>query len=367
MRNRILAVLFVLSALWGMCFGALAEEEMFLPAGLEVIEQEAFMGDTSLGTVRVPESVRVIGARAFADSSVGEVYLPVSLEEIAGDVFAGCENVMLVVEEESYAYGWAKGSGLEYRLNIDFLYNRYDKDVTISGYIGTDPDVIIPSEIEGLPVVGVSLLNNQVIESIVYPEGTASVGGLTGCGNLKKVELPQSVKILWESAFRGCTALKEINLPEGLTHINACAFEKSGLTRIEIPGGVEVLGDSVLSECTELSEVMLNEGITQIGDFMFYMCPALRQIELPGTLEKIGGHAFGYSGLQEIVIPEGVTELAFQAFWHCSDLESVVLPESISYIGVNAFKDCPGLTVTVPAGSYAQEYCEKNDVPYVTK
>lgn len=367
MKRRVFIGLAILLALGSMCFCAAAEESVLFPVGLEVIEQEAFMGDTALGTVVIPESVRVIGERAFADSSAGEVFLPTSLEEIADDAFSGCENLMLVVEEDSHAYGWVKNSGLEYRLNIDFLYNRYESDVTIDGYIGTNPDVVIPSEIEGLPVIGVSLIGNQVIESIVYPEGMTSGGNMTGCKNLKKVVWPQSVKILWESAYRGCTSLKEIDLPEGLTHIYDRAFEKSGLTRIEIPGSVEVLGDSVLSECADLSEVILNEGLTQISSFMFYMCPELKQIELSGTIEKIGGHAFGYSGLQEIVIPEGVTELGFQAFWHCSDLESVVLPESISYIGVNAFKDCPKLTVTVPAGSYAQEYCEKNDVSYITK
>ena len=69
MKRRVFIGLAILLALGSMCFCAAAEESVLFPVGLEVIEQEAFMGDTALGTVVIPEGVRVVGERAFADSA----------------------------------------------------------------------------------------------------------------------------------------------------------------------------------------------------------------------------------------------------------------------------------------------------------
>ena len=78
---------------------------------------------------------------------------------------------------------------------------------------------------------------------------------------------------------------------------------------------------------------------------MFYGCNSLTEVELPANATSIGEEAFfGCSALTELEIPAGVTE-----------------------IGKDAFKDCPNLTVTVAAGSYAEQYCKNNGVKYTTK
>ena len=59
-----------------------------LPASLTVIEDEAFMGDTALTTLTVPDHVTSIGAKAFKDSGLTEVLLPDSLLTIGTQAFA---------------------------------------------------------------------------------------------------------------------------------------------------------------------------------------------------------------------------------------------------------------------------------------
>ena len=67
---------------------ALAEQGVLkLPSGLKTLEEEAFMGDTSLQEVLLPEGLTAIGDRAFADSSLQRVYLPESLTDIGTDAF----------------------------------------------------------------------------------------------------------------------------------------------------------------------------------------------------------------------------------------------------------------------------------------
>lgn len=73
-----------------------------LPAALQVIEDEAFMGATHLNTVIVPEGAKEIGNRAFADcEGLKEVVLPESISSIGAYAFSGCPDLTAINLPES--------------------------------------------------------------------------------------------------------------------------------------------------------------------------------------------------------------------------------------------------------------------------
>lgn len=82
-------IVLTLVALLFLCsnIAASAESASELPANLETIEEEAFMGSSSLDSVVLPDGIKYIGDRAFADSSLKEIYLPESLKSIADSAF----------------------------------------------------------------------------------------------------------------------------------------------------------------------------------------------------------------------------------------------------------------------------------------
>ena len=69
--------------------------------------------------------------------------------------------------------------------------------------------------------------------------------------------------------------------------------------------------------------------------------------------------------LREVIISEGTEEIMNEAFYYCYSLEKVVVPESVTKISDNAFKGSEEVTIYGVAGSYAQEYAEKNGIPFV--
>ena len=85
------------------------------------------------------------------------------------------------------------------------------------------------------------------------------------------------------------------------------------------------------------------EGVTTIGDGAFNWCDSLASVTIPDSVTAIGHHAFG----------------------NCSSLASVTVPASVTDIGEEAFANCSDLTLTVGLGSYAEQYCRDNDLPYV--
>ena len=78
-----------------------------LPAGLNAIGAEAFMGDQSVEKIIVPDGVTWIGPRAFASSSLSTVFLPPSVSSIDSTAFDGCSNLQRAyVNYGSYAANW---------------------------------------------------------------------------------------------------------------------------------------------------------------------------------------------------------------------------------------------------------------------
>ena len=88
-------------------------------------------------------------------------------------------------------------------------------------------------------------------------------------------------------------------------------------------------------------------------------------IQLPTELDEIGIEAFySDSSLDKVILPEGIRIIGDRAFANSSANE-IYLPDSIISIGQDAFVNCQALTCTGIAGSYAEEYCTTNHIPFM--
>lgn len=83
------------------------EALLTLPTSVESIENEAFAGDKSLGKVVLPDRIKSIGRRAFAESSITEIKLPDSLTSIDDTAFDDVEDLTVTANVGTYAYDWA--------------------------------------------------------------------------------------------------------------------------------------------------------------------------------------------------------------------------------------------------------------------
>ena len=68
----------------------------------------------------------------------------------------------------------------------------------------------------------------------------------------------------------------------------------------------------------------------------------------------------------KVVIKEGITGIGDSAFAHCDNLKVVEIPSGVNQIGRNAFNGCKNLTLSVRAGSYAEQYVIEEEVLYRT-
>lgn len=212
-------------------------------------------------------------------------------------------------------------------------YNAEDgtKYVVITECICEDPVWEFPAEIDGKPVLKIEQLHsddasfsNTTTKEIIIPEGVEEINyAFVSYFALEKVTLPESLKKIGWSCFRGCSALKDINLPEGLEVIDYDAFSYcKALEAVKIPDSVTELGKQAFFNCTSLKEVTLGAGIKEIPDSAFDECMALTSIVIPEGVERIGEYAFDGS-LKTVTLPKSLTYVDRSGFIF-GNLEKVV-------------------------------------------
>lgn len=139
--------------------------------------------------------------------------------------------------------------------SLDSANTGYIVTDCVSNYVG---DIIIPDEIDGLPVTAI---------------GTDAFRDCTG---ITSVVIPDSVTSIGGSAFRGCTNLKEIDLPDNITSIpGAMCFGCTKLESVTIPNGVVSIGGYAFSGCTSLKTTVIPDSVTNIGGSVFANCKSL--------------------------------------------------------------------------------------------
>lgn len=107
--------------------------------------------------------------------------------------------------------------------------------------------------------------------------------------------------------------------------------------------------------------------VIENGVLKMYVGPG-GDVVVPKDVTSIGDHAFsGRTKLISIVLPDGVTSIGEWAFSGCTNLTSIVLPEGVTSIHGVAFSGCIKLTIHAPAGSYAETYAKKNNIPFVAE
>ena len=254
---------------------------------------------------------------------------------------------------------------------------------------------------------------NQLVEEVVFPDGIIEIpdGILGHCFSVKRIIIPDSVKIIGSYAFTDCP-LESIVLPSGLEKMEFNAFEpdyrwgkfpsgfnvyedgyylpseinpyfalirsnssiihpdtkiigthafskQSGPT-IVLPEGLCYIEDYAFS-WGQVEELYIPQSVLRIGEGIFYdasenlktlTIPFIGPtVDEPRTLSYIRGDMFGPRNLEKLVLTASCSEIVQEACLGLANLKEVSLPFSIKSIGDKAFSNCTSLTtINFPAG-----------------
>lgn len=181
--------------------------------------------------------------------------------------------------------------------------------------------ITIPATVNNYQVVAIAG-TNPYITSVTISEGIERIGRYAFNGSsIPSITLPNSLKTIEQSAFNGCK-----------------------FTSITIPENVETIGPSAFADCKKLQDVYMGSSVTSIGEGAFYQAGCESE-ELRihwgnrgNTPLTWGGNLFyGCTSLKNITIPSGVTEIQNRTFGKCPALTEVTIPATVEKVWCLAF------------------------------
>ena len=98
----------------------------------------------------------------------------------------------------------------------------------------------------------------------------------------------------------------------------------AGVTYYKVPEGVEEIGYGVFASDHALKRIDFPASLVRIGNYSFYDCPGLLGITLPEGLQSIGTAAFG-------------RDLFFIGKQPLAAIDTISIGPKVNYIGSNAF------------------------------
>jgi hypothetical protein len=209
--------------------------------------------------------------------------------------------------------------------------------LSITGYIGPENAVTIPSTIYGLPVTSIGQYAFEYYRdplSVVVPDSVTSLefGAFYNATGLKNITLPTGLKTIGDYAFRGCGGLAGILIPNTVTRIGDYAFWGAGIPNITIPDSVTYLGTRAFWDCA-CRTVSLGNGLTNLSPALFQDA-GLSNVTIGTNVATIGMGAFASCwNLTQIVIPKAVTSIEDAAFTSCGNLTAVYFQGNAPSLG----------------------------------
>lgn len=166
-----------------------------------------FSGLENTKTINIPDSVKVIGAEAFAwSNNLQTINIPTSVTTIDAAAFAGNDKLQ---------------------------------------------SITIPDSVTELGVGAFILCEN--LTNVTLPNTISSIpyGTFAACVSLKKINIPSSVKTIEDEAF-SMTGFTEFTVPDTITSIGAGAFSDcENLVKVTIPKTVTKIGDDIFEGGSE--------------------------------------------------------------------------------------------------------------------
>ena len=388
----------------------LAGDGLVLPEGLRVIGDEALPGSAGQAALVLPGQLEHIGSGLPA--AVREIPVSEHLRYISEKALDCSTRERAFVQT---------GENETYKVKEGWLYSADEKTLLCVPSCPFGGSLVIP---EGVEVLGEGALRYARCGELTLPSTLKRIedSGLYGCYYITELTLPEGLTYLGRYACGNLSSLTSIRIPDSVTQIEERAFSDcSALEEAELPAGLTFLGDLAFYN-TKIHEVRLPDSLLSIGrdvfdntretmregeGFVLHIGPQLREIGdnafawLPVTAFEVDPENPYYravdgllcdktgqllwacpSGVQgEVHIGESVKVIRSYSFEACPGVTDVYVGAGVEMISTIAFPDAYWedtgserkyikeyrITLHCPAGSYAETFALRYEMPHVTE
>lgn len=249
-----------------------------IPSSVKHIGNYAFASCSSLESIIIPTNITSLSNGTFKDcSSLKSISLPDGLEQIGAQTFAGCSSLTSINISNSI-------------MNIGEDAFKDCSSLT---------SIMIPNgvtSIEKGAFSGCKSLTSIVIPDSIISIGEYV---FYSCSSLCSVILPENITSIGKWTFSNCSSLALITLKASSiesfckSNINNLLCSAQCLTKrhllindmdsteLIVPDSVTILNDYAFYGCSNIVTITLPETLSQIGEHTFDDCESLQSIRVP--------------------------------------------------------------------------------------
>ena len=290
--------------------------------------------------------------------------------------------------------------------NYEYQINSDNSTVTITGYLGNDKEITIPSTItigtKNYEVISIgenAFYGNTKLTKVIIPESIITIGNdaFKKCSSKLTLYAPynsdaidyaksnniqyliKSEDYVYSANNSSSISIKEylgtnsnITIPSELDGKKVIAIDENvfagdkNIQNVTIAQSVTKIGKKAFSNCIKLKSVTIPDSVTDIDVQAFDGCSKLTDIVIPKKLKTIPQKMFyKCTALSTIEIPENITKIDNKAFAECTSLSSVTIPSNVIELGEGVFNKCNNLKIYCKSGSKASSYAKENNINYI--
>lgn len=341
-----------------------ANQSVKIPASVTEIGEKAF-GYSDSG--KKAENFTIYGYRGTAAETYanenGFTFIPLDLVEFerfedttsTSPVYDVTVHSGAVVEERQYAELDEEWSEDHYWINKLTFDARGVAPITINdyGFAGANgaPGYIRTIDFigSGDVVFGSQAFNFTGIESLTLPANVKfkdnAEGIFTSCLRLKTADIYCDVV---PKMFDDCNSLETVNFKGNTTSIPYAAFRNCNIKRLDIPSSVKSIGEEAFFGSYQMTAVTLRSGLSSIGAKAFYD-NNFKFVIIPASVTSIGEKAFGYISDSKTI--DGFTIYGYRG----TAAETYANENGFTFIPLDSESSVMGVTYT-PSWSSVNDY-----------
>ncbi len=278
------------------------------------IGSDSFRENKYLNSVTIPDSVKVIQPRAFAEcSNLSTLKFGKNVEKIYDYVFYQTNITEITLPEK-----------LNYISGIAFLGNCVIKNINV------DANNTNFSSNNGI------VFSKDKKKIVLYPQGKTE----------NAYTIPSTVEEICDSAF-SYAQVESITIPRSVKKFGNYVFSSTNITSITIPSTVTEMGYGPVADCQKLISANIQSTVKVLPYDMFNGCASLKNVTLNDNIEEIYNRAFyGCKSLSNITLPKNLKKIDAGSFYDCSNLNNIKIPSGVRYISNSAFNNNTTLDIS---------------------
>jgi|GEM_PF-2421037 len=305
------------------CFRGNKLSKLVFKGNITAIDNFAFR-ENRLEEVNIPDSLESIGKQAFAQNTGKAGYGgKLVLRTASGN------NPKNLPESNEYIVdpkAPENPDDIDYSkwTAEDFKYTNQRVDgFSAQGYqkVKKNRKLIIPDLTpDNKPVLEIDqdafrgLNVNFDLESVKIPDTVVEIGDYAFQFNdLTEFTLPRDLETLGMGVVMANDNLSKINFNQKLKYIDQACFFACPLKELELPASVEVVRNAAFRKCSLKTLTFAGNNLKKI-DSLAFADNSLTEVKLPEGLEEIGSQAFGNNQFTELDIPDSLKTVKIQAF-----------------------------------------------------